>query len=84
MRKISYDNAIKLINNYTDKLARENKLDPKIDEFTVVLPLEDREGLVLNVRADENGKRKVEINVSDNILIMNKVKNTVLTIFNKD
>lgn len=84
MKKISYDNAVKLINNYTDKLARENKLDPKIDEFTVVLPLEDREGLVLNVTADENGKRKVKIDVSDNILIMNKVKNTVLTVFNKD
>ena len=27
MKKISYDNAIKLINNYTDKLARENKLE---------------------------------------------------------
>jgi hypothetical protein len=84
MKTISYDNAIKLINNYTDKLARENKLDPKTDEFTVVLPLEDREGLILNVAADENGQRKVKINISDNILIMHKVKNTGLTIFHED
>lgn len=84
MKLISYDNAIKLINNYTDKLARENKLDPKTDEFTVVLPLEDREGLILNVAADKNGERKVKIDISDNILIMHKVKNTGLTFFHED
>lgn len=40
MKAISYENAIQAIAKYVDKLAKERKLQPKKDDFTVVLPLE--------------------------------------------
>lgn len=81
MKKISYEDALALIGDYVDRLKLENKLDPKKDEFTVILPLEDREGVIFNVSKDKNRERKVSVNISDNIILMKKVKNTTLSIF---
>lgn len=83
MKKISYEDALALIEDYVDRLKLENKLDPKKDEFTVILPLEDREGVIFNVSKDENRERKVSVNISNNIILMKKVKNTTLSIFER-
>lgn len=83
MKKISYEDALALIGDYVDRLKLENKLDPKKDEFTVILPLEDREGVIFNVSKDENRERKVSINIYDNIILMKKAKNTTLSIFER-
>lgn len=83
MKKISYEDALALIGDYVDRLKLENKLDPKKDEFTVILPLEDREGVIFNVSKDENRERKVSVNISDNIILMKKAKNTTLSIFER-
>ena len=83
MKKISYEDALALIGDYVDRLKLENKLDPKKDEFTVILPLEDREGVIFNVSKDENRERKVSVNISANIILMKKAKNTTLSIFER-
>ena len=40
MKQISYDSAVQLIYRYTDKLAKEGKLNKKEDNFSIVLPFE--------------------------------------------
>ena len=40
MKQISYDSAVQLIYQYTDKLAKEGKLNKKKDNFSIFLPFE--------------------------------------------
>lgn len=81
MKIINYEKAMKLISNYIERLSHEKKLNPKEDKFTVLLPLEDRQGVLFDVSVDDSGERKVSINISDNIIVMKKAKNTVLNVF---
>ena len=81
MRKISYDSAVQLIYQYTDKLTKEGKLNKKEDNFTIVLPFEHHQALIVDVGPDDKGERKVSFEVMEEAFVMKKVKNTVLNIF---
>ena len=81
MKQISYDSAVQLIYQYTDKLAKEGKLNKKEDNFSIVLPFEHHQALIVEVGPDDNGDRKVSIDVVEKLFVMKKVKNTVLNVF---
>ena len=81
MKQISYDSAVQLIYQYTDKLVKEGKLNKKKDNFSIVLPFEHRQALIVDVGPDDNGDRKVTFTVMEKTFIMKKVKNTVLNVF---
>lgn len=57
MKSISYDTAIQKFYKYTDRLAKEGKLQPKKDNFTIVLPLERRQAVIMRVAENDDGKR---------------------------
>ena len=84
MRQVSYDQAILQVYQYTDKLAKEGKLNKKEDDFSVVLPFEHHQALIVKVGPDDNGDRKVSIDVVEKLFVMKKIKNTTLNIFNAD
>lgn len=81
MKEISYDSAVQLIYQYTDKLAKEGKLNKKKDNFSIFLPFEHHQALIVDVGLDDNGDRKISFNVMETAFVMNKVKNTVLNVF---
>lgn len=81
MKRISYDQAIQQIYRYTDKLAKEGKLNKKEDNFSIVLPFERDQALIAKVGPDDNGDRKVSIDVVETLFVMKKIKNTVLNVF---
>ncbi|WP_416038292.1 hypothetical protein ACM28P_01055 [Lactobacillus crispatus] len=81
MKQISYDSAVQLIYQYTDKLAKEGKLNKKEDNFSIVLPFEHHQALIVEVGTDDNGDRKVSFKVMEKDFVMKKVKNTVLNVF---
>lgn len=81
MKQISYDSAVQLIYQYTDKLAKEGKLNKKEDNFSIVLPFEHHQALIVEVGPDDNGDRKVSFMVMEKAFVMKKVKNTVLNVF---
>ena len=81
MKQISYDSAVQLIYQYTDKLAKEGKLNKKEDNFSIVLPFEHHQALIVEVGPDDNGDRKVSIDVVEKLFVMKKIKNTTLNIF---
>ena len=84
MRQISYDQAILQVYQYTDKLAKEGKLNKKEDNFSIVLPFERDQALIVEVGPNDNGDRKVSIDVVEKLFVMKKIKNTTLNIFNTD
>ena len=84
MKQISYDQAMQLIYQYTDKLAKEGKLNKTEDDFSIVLPLECNQALIVKVGPDDDGDRKVSIDVVGELFVMKKVKNTTLNIFNTE
>lgn len=84
MKAISYENAIQAIAKYVDKLAKEGKLRAKKDNFTIVLPLERRQAVIMRVAENDDGKRQVSFDISDCVFTMNQMKNTVLNIFEED
>ena len=59
MRQVSYDQAILQVYRYTDKLAKEGKLNKKEDNFSIVLPFEHHQALIVEVGPDDKGKRQV-------------------------
>ena len=81
MKQISYDSAVQLIYQYTDKLAKEDKLNKKEDNFSIVLPFEHHQALIVEVGPDDKGERKVVFKVMEEVFVMKKVKNTVLNVF---
>lgn len=84
MKRISYDQAIQQICQYTDKLAKEGKLNKKEDDFSIVLPFERDQALIVKVGPDDNGDRKLSIDVVETLFVMKKIKNTTLNIFNTE
>lgn len=72
MKQISYDSAVQLIYQYIDKLAKEGKLNEKKDNFSIVLPFEHHQALIVEGGPDDKGQK---------VFAMKKVKNTVLNIF---
>lgn len=81
MKQISYDSAVQLIYQYTDKLVKEGKLNKKKDNFSIFLPFEHHQALIVEVGPDDNGDRKVSFKVMEKAFVMKKVKNTVLNVF---
>ena len=81
MKQISYESAIQLIYQYTDKLAEQGKLNKKEDIFSILLPFEHHQSVLIEVGPDEDGERKVTYTVTEKTFIMKKVKNTVLDVF---
>lgn len=81
MKQISYDNAVQLIYQYTDKLVNEGKLNKTKDDFSIVLPFEHQQAIILEVGPDDEGVRKVTFMVMEKAFVMKKVKNTVLNVF---
>ena len=81
MKQISYDSAVQLIYQYTDKLVKEGKLNKKEDIFSIVLPFEHHQAVLVEVGPDEDGDRKVTFTVMEKTFVMKKVKNTVLNVF---
>lgn len=88
MKQISYDRAVQLIYQYTDKLANEGKLNKKKDNFSIILPFENNQALIVKVGPDDKGQRQVTFKVIEKafimkkkIFVMKKVKNTVLNVF---
>lgn len=84
MKSISYDTAIQKFYKYTDRLAKEGKLQAKKDNFTIVLPLERRQAVIMRVAENDDGERQVSFDVSDCVFIMKQMKNTVLNIFEEE
>lgn len=84
MKVISYENAIQAIAKYVDKLAKERKLQPKKDDFTVVLPLEKHQAVIAEVGENDDGERQVSYQVTETVFLMKKMKNTVLSIFEEE
>lgn len=83
VKHISWYQAVQLMENYTDRLSKEGKLDTKKDNFHLVLPFGDNRGMLLTVGPDENGDRSINFEVIDKIFVMKKDKNTVLDIKQK-
>ena len=81
MKQISYESAVQLIYQYTDKLAEQGKLNKKEDIFSILLPFEHHQSVLIEVGPDEDGERKVTYTVMEKTFIMKKVKNTVLDVF---
>lgn len=81
MKQISYDDAVQLISQYTNKLAEEGELIKKKTNFSIVLPFEHHQALVVEVGPDDKGKRQVSFKVTEKAFVMKKVKNTVLNVF---
>ena len=81
MQQVSYDQAILQVYRYTDKLAKEGKLNKKEDNFSIVLPFERDQALIVKVGPDDKGKRQVSFKVMEKAFVMKKVKNTVLNVF---
>ena len=48
MKQISYDSAVQLIYQYTDKLAKEGKLNKKEDNFSIFCKRHGSEIVVVN------------------------------------
>lgn len=84
MKRISYDQAIQQIYQYTDKLAKEGKLNKKKDNFSIVLPFEYHQALIVKVGPDDDGNRKLSIDVVEELFVMKKIKNTTLNVFNTE
>ena len=84
MKQISYDSAVQLIYQYTDKLVKEGKLNKKKDDFSIFLPFEHHQALIVEVGPDDKGKRQVSFKVIEKAFVMKKVKNTTLSIFNTE
>lgn len=84
MKSISYDTAIQKIYKYTDRLAKEGKLQTKKDDFTVVLPLEKHQAVIAEVGENDDGERQVSYQVTETVFLMKKMKNTVLSIFEEE
>ena len=84
MKSISYDTAIQKIYKYVDKLAKERKLQPKKDDFTVVLPLEKHQAVIAEVGENDDGERQASYQVTETVFLMKKMKKTVLSIFGDD
>ena len=84
MKAISYDTAIQEISNFTAKLAKEGKLQPKKDEFKIVLPLENQQAVIVSVGENDEGERQVSYEIIQTVFLMKKLKNTVLDVFEED
>lgn len=84
MKAISYENAIQAIAKYVDKLAKERKLQPQKDDFTVVLPLEKHQAVIAEVGENDDGERQVSYQVTETVFLMKKMKNIVLSIFEEE
>lgn len=56
MKQITYDEAIELIAKYSKGLSDDKEIDPKKDQFTIVLPLEHHQMIIVRpVNEDEKG-----------------------------
>ena len=80
MKQITYDEAIELIAKYSKGLSDDKEIDPKKDQFTIVLPLEHHQMIIVRL-VNEDGKRTLKIDVTDCGFIMPKQKDTILNIF---
>lgn len=81
MKQISYDDTVQLISQYTNKLAEEGELIKKKTNFSIFLPFEHHQALIVEVGPDDKGKRQVSFKVMEKAFVMKKVKNTVLNVF---
>lgn len=84
VKVISYEKAIQEISKYVARLAKERKLQPKKDDFTVVLPLEKHQAVIAKVGEDDDGVRRVSYEITETVFLMKKMKTTVLSIFGDD
>lgn len=49
MKQITYDEAIELIAKYSKGLSDDKEIDPKKDQFTIVLPLEHHQMIIVRL-----------------------------------
>lgn len=66
-----------------EKIAIENGLDPKRDDFTVIQPYSNNQAISLSVTTDnESKKRNVSVVVDSNTIIL-KEKKGILNVYEK-
>lgn len=81
MKSISFDIAYSEITKYIAKLAKEGKLQPKTDDFKVVLPLENHQAVIITLGENDEGERQATCEAVETVFMMKKLKNTVLNAF---
>lgn len=81
MKSISFDAATNEITKYIEKMAREGNLNPKKDDFKVVLPLEKHQAIIVTLNENNNGERHITYDAVETVFVMKKLKNTVLNAF---
>ena len=64
-----------------EKIAIENGLDPKRDDFTIIQPYSDNQAISLSVTTD-NKNRNISVVVDSNTIIL-KEKKGVLNVYEK-
>lgn len=75
MKKISIEKAINDIRKFYKEIDTLNR---EKDDFEVILPLENNQGIIFEVGPDDDGERTVNITVSRKVYLMPKLKDTVL------
>ena len=61
-----------------EKIAIENGLDPKTDDFTIIQPYSDNQAISLSVTTDnESKKRNVSVVVDNGTIILEEKKGTL-------
>lgn len=51
-------------------------LEPSEQEFVGILPLDDHQGIIFEVK-EEDGERKMKINVSDMVIVLPQLEGTL-------
>lgn len=57
--------------------ATQKNRNMEDDAFTVVQQLADGQGIIVTFGFDESGERAIEVTVSDNLFVLEKIDNTL-------
>lgn len=60
----------------TLEIVKSMGLEPKEQEFVGILPLDDYQGIIFEVK-EEDGERKMKINVSDMVIVLPQLEGTL-------
>lgn len=60
----------------TLEIVKSMGLEPSEQEFVGILPLDDHQGIIFEVK-EEDGERKMKINVSDMVIVLPQLEGTL-------
>lgn len=71
------DDILKEVIEMATPYLNDLDIDSATDEYTIIQPLDNGNGIILEVKEDEYGERVLDVLVNDAIIILPQIKGTL-------